>query len=63
MEIAQYYKDIILFVKMQLGDVSDYFWQGTKVNPKAKQVQTVVYLGCNVLRTLHLAAEFVRIFH
>ena len=62
MDFAQYYKDITILVKMQLGDAADYFWQGTKVNPKqVKQVQTVVYLGCNVLRTLHLAAQFVRI--
>jgi len=62
MNIAQYYKDITILVKMQLGDTADYFWQGTLVNPKqARQAQTVVYLGCNVLRTLHLAAQFVRI--
>jgi len=60
--IAQYYKEISILVKMQLGDTTDYFWQGTKVNPKqVKQAKTVVYLGCNVLRTLHLAAQFVRI--
>lgn len=62
MDIAQYYKDITVLVKMQLGDTADYFWQGTKVNPQqTKQAQTVVYLGCNVLRTLHLVAQFVRI--
>lgn len=62
MDIAQYYKDITILVKMQLGDAADYFWQGTKVNPEqAQQVQTVVYLGCNVLRTLDLAAQFVRL--
>ena len=61
MDIAQYYKDITILVKMQLGDTADYFWQGTKVNPQAKRAETVVYLGCNVLRTLHLAAQFVRI--
>ena len=54
MDIAQYYKDITILVKMQLGDVADYFWQGTKVNPaQAKQVQTVVYLGSSRKPLLH----------
>ena len=61
MNIAQYYKDIDILIRMQLGNLAEPFWQRAKVNRQTKPAQTVVYLGCNVLRTLHLAAQFVSI--
>jgi heterodisulfide reductase subunit D len=62
MNIAHYYKDVNLLSRMQLEDPSDYFWRHSKIDPETiSGTQTVIYLGCNVLRTLHLAAQFVKI--
>lgn len=64
MDIAEYYRGIGILAKMQLEDTEDedYYWVGSKIDPKkAAGTKTVVYLGCNVLRTLHLAAQFVKV--
>jgi len=62
MNIAQYYKEMNLLFRMQLEDPNDYFWEHSKIYPETiSGTQTVIYLGCNVLRTVHLAAQFVKI--
>lgn len=62
MDISQYYGGVNILVKMQLENAEDYFWQSTRINAtKVGRAKTVIYLGCNVLRTIHLAAQFVKL--
>jgi hypothetical protein len=62
MNVAHYYKEVNLLLRMQLEDPNDYFWEHSKISPETiSGTQTVIYLGCNVLRTVHLAAQFVKI--
>ncbi|WNZ24149.1 (Fe-S)-binding protein [Leptolyngbya sp. NK1-12] len=62
MDISQYYGGVNVLVRMQLESVEDQFWQNTRINAaKAGRAQTIIYLGCNVLRTIHLASQFVKL--
>lgn len=55
--LADYYRQVDILARMQLGQAGEYFWSRTRVD--APSAQAVVYLGCNVLRTIHLAEQLV----
>lgn len=53
--IADYYRDVDIMARMQLD--GEPFWERGNVAARYEHAEAIVYLGCNVLRTLSIARE------
>jgi len=58
---ARYYGDLLVLADL-LRDSEDRAWL-TNVPEEAAEKELVLYLGCNILRTMHLAETVVDVMH
>lgn len=58
--ISDYYREIDILAEMEMDVPGEYFWNNTGRVEKP-QADVILYLGCNVLRTLSLADEAARL--
>jgi Fe-S oxidoreductase len=58
---ARYYGDLLVLADL-LRDSADRTWL-TNVPDEAPEKELVLYLGCNILRTMHLAETVVDVMH
>lgn len=58
--VSDFYREIDILAEMELDVPGEYFWNNTGRVEK-RQADVILYLGCNVLRTLSLAEEAARL--
>ncbi len=57
-ELAWYYKELGVLTQMQVSQPGEPCWESRRVHDPAA---VVVYLGCNILRTVSLAEQIVQL--